>query len=219
MDIFDKMKLTTIAILSLLLFIGCYSDPDYDEYKIVKQNTEGAVHLYLNPKDTGGSLKLSIQKDSTKATDSFHNDDLYIKYSMLHRTNIQGHVIFIDQYNGISVYKRKNGSKGIYLKIIGAYAADSIAPTILKVKTAIGIAYLNFSNPSNPITESFNFNYPGYGPPIDFNIVYYLIRGKFCTGSCSWRYYFQCPTASDKIIYGWKVGTLNTDPICYQYSK
>lgn len=212
------MKLITLAFLTIIVFNGCYTDPDYDEYQIIKQNKDGAVHMYLDPKDTGSSLKASIQKDLTKATDSFYNSDLYKKYYMLSRTNIQGHVIFIEQYKGISIYKRKNGSKGTYLKIIGVYSADSINPTTLLVKTAIGDAYLNMSDPNNPITESFNFNYPGYGPPIDGNIIMNLVRFNFCN-NCKKQYYFQCPTVSNKIIYGWKLGPLNFDPICYSFTK
>jgi len=151
--------------------------------------------------------------------DTFKGNESYKKYWQLPKTFIQGHVVFVDPYYGLIIYNKKIGDPGYYLKVIGAYDADSSNPYQLTVSTSIGKAIINMSNPDSPVAESFVFDYSGYGPPISFGIRKYLTRHNYCYQyNCVWRYYFQCPTNTERIIFGWTTGALTTDPICFQYT-
>ncbi|MEZ4804747.1 MAG: hypothetical protein R2852_04485 [Bacteroidia bacterium] len=212
------MRIIIQFTLLIMLLSGCKSP--WDDYRTVKQNKEGAIHLYLDSRDTGSSLSSTIRKDTAMVLDTFLGDETYRKYTYLRKASIQGHVVFVDAYYGLIVYKKEMGSQGYYLNVIGAYAVDATDSIHLTVSTSIGKAILNLEKPNNPIVESFVFEYPGYGPPISYSIRSYLTRKHSCVYTpCSSKYYFQCPTGSDKIIFGWKIGLITTDPICYQYTN
>jgi hypothetical protein len=207
-----------LFVLPLIFFSGCSRWNRWDDYRTVKQQEEGALHLYLDPKDTGNSLLGTIHKDPLKMMDTFKEDESY-KLWQLPKTFIQGRIVFVDPYYGLFIYKRKYGDPGYYLKVIGAYDIDSTDPYHLIVTTSIGKASINMINPDAPAAESFVFDYPGYGPPISYQLKRYLTRKNFCsTYGCRWKYYFQCPTSSEKIIFGWNAGALTTDPICFNYT-
>jgi hypothetical protein len=212
------LKLKHLISFSLLLILlpGCSR---WDDYRTVRQQEEGALHLYLEPKDTGNSLSGTIYKDVLKKIDTFNEGESYKNNWQLPKAFIRGQVVFVDPYYGLLIYNKKDGDTGYYLRVIGAYDADSTAPYQLTVKTSIGKAIINMTNPDEPEVVSFVFDYQGYAPPISYGLKKYLTRKNFCnTHGCKWRYYFQCPINPGKIIFGWKAGTLTTDPICFAYT-
>ncbi|MES2618417.1 MAG: hypothetical protein V4613_11090 [Bacteroidota bacterium] len=199
-------------VFILLLLAGCTNKPSKDDYdNIVPSASEAAVFMYLP--DTGISLFKTIKPQ--KIPD--YNYQLY-EYRKGYFKNF---LIYVYPYEGIDIEDTASKKK-YFLRIIGATNIDGSNLPYLKVKSSIGEATLliNGSDTLQPI--SFDYNYNGWPPYIDFNLILAIKEwGVDEYNRPDWRkrgiYFFECPT-TDKVVYGWKKGEIET-PVCHEYHQ
>lgn len=203
----------------LMLYPSC-NRLGNDDYVSINKERIGAIHVYFNPSDTASSLKESSKID-TNIQLGMYSDSVYLKHKNLNSISDSLKVVFVDDYKGLFIYPKKNGIRGYYLKLLGAYQLESIDIKLLKVKSAIGIAIVDFSLIESAQTIRYDFDYNGYGPPISFNLTRKIVS-KYdispLNSSNLVRYFFDCPTSQNQIIIGWDIGMLSS-PKCYGYTN
>lgn len=201
-----KTLLPLAFLTALSVFSSC--EEEKDDYTTAMGNREGAVQMILDPADTGTSLLKTIVRSDTfrKLSYPYQASFRYFSYP-------DTFTMLIHNYNGILVALKDDSS--YFLQILGVTDAQALDSTHVNVLSTIGKAVLDISNPKKIKPVSFQFDYQGYPPYIDINIINYLTRGyNPYTDRGSLNYYFECPNATDKIVYGWSIGTISY-PKCY----
>jgi hypothetical protein len=191
----------TVKIICLILtlsLLGCIERPLKDDYRNNSYETRAAVHLYLNPADTGNSLLSSVRRDTFPFEDlSLFGHEPYWDFDSCQ--------VKVYPYIGFSVIP-KTGNTAYFLNVIGIVSLSRFDNTHFKAKSSIGDAFFDMSNPDSVKAIYFRFHYPGYPPPLSSSIYYSLSSPNDpLRPNKRRRLFFMCPEPSDKIIYGWTI--------------